>query len=100
FLATSVVAREIDKRTIFLILTKPVERFHFILGKHLGMSLILTQLLLLMGVLFAGFYWLTAHHLPMALPLAIVGILLELWLLSAIAIFFSTFASPVLSAVY
>lgn len=100
FLATSVVAREVDQRTIFLVLTKPVERFHFILGKHLGMSLILTQLLLLMGLFFAGFYWLWARDLPMALPVALGGILVEMWLLSAIAIFFSSFASPMLSAVY
>jgi ABC-type transport system involved in multi-copper enzyme maturation permease subunit len=100
FVATSVVGKEMDKRTIFLVLTKPVERFHFILGKHLGMALILTQLLGLMGVLFAGLFWFWTRTLPAALPAAVGGIILELWLISAVAILFSTFASPVMSAVY
>ncbi|MBC7543405.1 MAG: ABC transporter permease [Candidatus Sericytochromatia bacterium] len=100
FIATSVVGKEMDKRTIYLVLTKPVERLHFILGKHLGMSLILTHVLGLMGVVFGVLFWLWTHHLPPALPLGVVGILVELWLLSAVAIVFSTFASPVMSAVY
>jgi ABC-type transport system involved in multi-copper enzyme maturation permease subunit len=100
FVATSVVGKEMDKRTIYLVLSKPVERFHFILGKHLGMVLILTQLLGLMGVLFGGLFWLWTGTLPAALPAAVGGIVLELWLVSAVAILFSTFASPIMSAVY
>lgn len=100
FVATSVVGKEMDKRTIYLVLTKPVERFHFILGKHLGMALILTQLLGLMGLLFAGLFWLWTHTLPTVLLASVGGVILELWLISAVAILFSTFASPVMSAVY
>jgi hypothetical protein len=56
FLGVALVPPEIERRTIFTILSKPVNRVEFLIGKFLGLSLILLANLLIMGVMFAIAY--------------------------------------------
>jgi len=97
------VSKEIERRTIFNVLSKPVRRFEFILGKYLGLLL---TLLINTGVMTAGFYLallIQKRHLGAedALPLgAIYFILLQFAIVVAWALFFSCISTPVLSAVF
>jgi ABC-type transport system involved in multi-copper enzyme maturation permease subunit len=97
------VSKEIERRTIFNVLSKPVRRFEFILGKYLGLLL---TLLINTGVMTVGFYlalFAQKRHLGAedALPLgAIYFILLQFALVVAWALFFSCISTPVLSAVF
>ncbi len=97
------VSKEIERRTIFNVLSKPVRRFEFILGKYAGLLL---TLLINTGVMTAGFYlalWFQKRHLGAEdlLPLgAIYFILLQFALIVAWALFFSCISTPVLSAVF
>lgn len=108
FVGTSMLNKEIDKKTIYLILTKPIRRADFILGKYVGLCLTLLIMTLAMATAFYLVLWYTLNGMgkPLGLPListsaaALLLIYLEMILLTAAAIFFSTFATPVMSAMF
>lgn len=52
------IPQELQNRTIYTILAKPVYRAEFLLGKFLGVTLLLTLCVLLMSLVFAGALWL------------------------------------------
>ena len=107
FVGTNLLNKEIDKKTIYLLLTKPIRRSDFILGKYLGLCLTLGIITLAMS---ATFYLVLAYTikglgLDISLILqtsatALCLIYVEMILLTAVAIFFSTFATPVMSAMF
>ncbi len=95
-----IVYREVEKRTIYLILARPVRRAEFILGKYLGLVAVL---IVSMAVMTAGFYLvLVITKVPISFNLlwAVVMTAFELILLTAVAVLFSTFVTPVASAVF
>jgi ABC-type transport system involved in multi-copper enzyme maturation permease subunit len=111
FIGIGLVWKEVDKRSIYGVLSKPISRQQFVLGKYLGLVLTLGVNLAIMTVSFYGVLaylaWaappttVAASALPAADPgmlQAIVLIGVELSLVTAIALFFSTFSSPFLSA--
>lgn len=100
FVGIGLIYKEIDKRTIYTILSKPIERWQFIVGKYLGLcSILLVQLtamwifLTLLLLYFSG-QW----HFEL-IP-AVLFVYLELMVITAVAIFFSSFTSPFLSALF
>ncbi len=103
FIGIGLVSKEIEKRTVFTLLAKPVRRAEFIIGKFFGLLL---TLLINTAVMTAGFYLalfyqkrtLTAADL-VALE-AVYCILLQLALVVAVALLFSCISTPVLSAVF
>lgn len=104
FAGTNLVFKEIDKRTIYIIFTKPITGWQFILGKYLGLASCLLFLVLAMGLFLVGVLSIS-QGAPfqeqlgiMTLPLAVVY--LELLFVIALATFFSTFASPVMSVLF
>jgi len=100
FVGTNLINREIDKKTIYLLLTKPLRRADFILGKHLGLSLTLLVITFLMSVAFYFLVWIISQEISFVYLQAIFLNYIELVLLVAFAIFFSTLASPVMSSIY
>ncbi|MCS7258680.1 MAG: ABC transporter permease [candidate division WOR-3 bacterium] len=94
------VYKEIEKRTIYLILSRPVSKTTFIIGKYLGLLLVLFDSILIMtGVfyLFLLFLRIPANYF---LVWAIIMTFFELAIITAIAIFFSTFTTPITSAIF
>lgn len=101
FVGTGLVYKEIERRTIYAIFSKPVGRGEFLLGKYLGLSLTLLVNVLIMsaGVALALFYAKGGYDATIgALPYAVALIYLQLLILTAVALLFSTFSSPTLSA--
>lgn len=103
FVGIGLVYKEIDRRTIYSILSKPVRRWEFIVGKYAGLCLtiVVNTAIMTLGFYLALFY--QKHHLRLGdlRPLgAIYFILLELALVVGIAVFFSCISTPVLSAVF
>ena len=103
FIGISLVWKEIERRTIYNVLSKPVARFEFILGKYLGLLLTLA---VNTAVMTAGFY-LALYYQKGRLSLAdlapleaIYFILLQLALVVGVALLFSTVSTPILSAVF
>ena len=97
FVGISLVYKEMEKRTIYVILANPIARYQFILGKYAGLSLTLLVEVLIMSAALLALCYFKEQQIPWELFKAIVPIWLELQLILAIALFFSTFVSPFLS---
>jgi ABC-type transport system involved in multi-copper enzyme maturation permease subunit len=99
FVGVGLVWKEIEKRTVYSIFSKPVGRGEFIVGKYLGLCLTLLVNVAIMGlgVTLALFY---VGGRSFAGPIwpAILLIFLELTIVTAVAITFSSFSTPALSA--
>ena len=103
FIGISLVWKEIDHRTLHNVLSKPVARYEFIVGKYLGLVLTLAVNAALMtaGFYAALFYEQRQFSGADAAPLeAIYFILLQLALVVGVALLFSALSTPVLSAVF
>lgn len=101
FIGIGLVYKEMDKRTLYSILAKPVRRYEFILGKYAGLGLTLLVNILLMAAGFFAALWYVRGTLQAAdgwLLAAIYFIFLQLLLVIALALLFSTFSTPALSA--
>jgi ABC-type transport system involved in multi-copper enzyme maturation permease subunit len=113
FIGVGLVWKEVEKRSIYSLLAKPVTRRDVILGKYLGLALTLA---VNVAVMVAAFYavlavmqWVTNPDLVRAwaapatdprMLSAVLLIFVELLLVTGIALFFSTFSSPFLAAVF
>lgn len=103
FIGVGLVYKEIDKRTIYNLLSKPVHRHEFIIGKYMGLclTLLVNSVVMLIGIELAllyvngGFAELQISILPAAYL-----IYLELALMVAVALMFSSFTTPMLSALF
>jgi|SRR5262245_7617551 len=110
FFGIGLVTKEVERRSIYSLLSKPVTRAQFIVGKYFGLVLTLLANLAVMAMAFylvlAYLDWMTpsgaklAWEAPALDPRMLKAFLLigvELMLITATAIFFSTFSSPFLS---
>ncbi len=101
FVGVGLVYKEIERRTIYAVFSKPVGRGEFLVGKYLGLCLTLLVNVLVMaaGISLALLYVRRGWDplIPAIWP-AVLLIYLELMLLTAIALLFSSFSSPALSA--
>ncbi len=103
FLGTSLLNKEIEKRTIFVLVAKPLGRAEFILGKHLGLSAVLGLLITLMSLCF--FAVVLVQKVPLegiagGLVLSVLFAYLELLLIVAAALFFGTFSSSIMASLF
>jgi ABC-type transport system involved in multi-copper enzyme maturation permease subunit len=101
FVGVGLVYKEIERRTLYAILSKPIGRGQFLVGKDLGLNLTLLINVVLMGagVTLALIYVHRAwdSSLLKIWP-AILLIYVELMIITAVALVFSSFSSPALSA--
>ena len=103
FIGVGLVYKEIEKRTLYSLLAKPVRRWEFLVGKYAGLLLTLAvnTALMTLGLAAAVFY--VSRHFERSdgsILVAIYFILLELALVTALALFFSCFSSPLLSTLF
>ena len=98
FAGIGLVTKEIERRTVYTILARPITRVQFVLGKYMGLGLIVIVNITIMFVMFLGTILLTGNAIHGSLFQAVELILVEALLVMAIALFFSTFSSSTLSA--
>lgn len=99
FVGVSLVSKEIERRTVYAVLSKPVGRGEFIVGKYLGLCLTLLVNVFVMGIgVSLALIYVGGGSLAFSIWGAIFLIFLELAILTAVAILFSSFSSPALSA--
>jgi ABC-type transport system involved in multi-copper enzyme maturation permease subunit len=103
FIGVGLVYKEIDKRTIYSLLSKPVRRYEFIVGKYLGlcMTLLVNSSVMVAGIELALLY-VNGGFVPLhvaVLPAAFL-LYLELILIVAVALLFSSFSTPMLAALF
>jgi ABC-type transport system involved in multi-copper enzyme maturation permease subunit len=99
FVGVSLVSKEIDKRTVYAVFSKPVRRSEFIVGKYLGLCLTLLVNTAIMGVgVSLALIYVNGPRLALTVWGGVYLIFIELTILTAVAIVFSSFSSPALSA--
>ena len=94
------VHQEIQSRTIFTVLTKPVSRTSFVVGKYLGAAVAILIALLGIAGLQAATAGLLGYELTVQHAYAYYGLMLQLCIVVAVAMLFSSFSSPVLSSIF
>lgn len=99
-IGTGLVYKEIDKKTIYTLLSKPIQRWQFLLGKFFGLVLTLFIMTLAMSLIFLVIVLLYTGRLEGSMLLAILFIFIELVLITAVAILFSCFSTPILSSIF
>jgi ABC-type transport system involved in multi-copper enzyme maturation permease subunit len=103
FIGIGLVSKEIDKRTLYTVLSRPVRRWEFIVGKYFGLAgtLIVNTFFMAIGVFAALLY--VSHkfiHSDAVVFVALYFIVLEFLIICSLALLFSSFSSPLLSAVF
>ena len=103
FIGIGLVSKEIEKRTLYTVLSRPVRRWEFIVGKFFGLSatLVVNTFFMAIGVFGALLY--VSHHFHAAdawVLVALYFIVLQFLMVTAMALLFSSFSSPLLSAVF
>ena len=103
FIGIGLVSKEIEKKTLYTVLTRPVRRWEFIVGKFAGL---IGTLAVNAGFMALGFFaaLLMEEHRyvrsDLHLLTALYFILLEFVIVTAIAILFSSFSTPIFSTIF
>ena len=91
--------KEIDRKTLYAILPKPIRRSEFLLGKFLGLAVLLFAQMVLLGLCWWGVLVLRQGQMSVHLVQALALSYLEVLLVTSVALFFSALSRPVLSGV-
>ena len=95
FVGISLVQKEIQRRTVLTLLSKPISRASFVIGKYFGLlAVVAVHLVLLTGVYYAILF-LTSAEPTLYLLVAIYLIFCEMAVVIAVALLFSSFSSTV-----
>ena len=103
FIGIGLVSKEIEKRTLYTVLSRPVRRWEFVAGKFFGLSgtLIVNTSFMAIGVFVALLY--VSHsfkHADAGILVALYFVILQFLIITALALLFSSFSSPLLSAIF
>ena len=96
---TNLINKEIDKRTIFILIAKPMHRTEFVLGKHLGLTAVVGALVSIMTVIFIAL--MAIKNIPIPIPAILAANFFIFWqimLLGAIAILFGSFSGSLIAS--
>jgi len=91
---------EVQRRTVHAIVSKPIERWEFVVGKWLGMALVLSVLVGLFALAMVLMLTLQGVGVSGAIIRATVLAWVEVLTVAAIAVFFSSFSTPFLSGIF
>jgi ABC-type transport system involved in multi-copper enzyme maturation permease subunit len=99
FVGVSLVFKEIERRTVYTLLANPVRRWQFLCGKFVGLFAVLAMNVGLMSLALIAILLLRGEA-PLTLLPGIILILVELGIITAFALLFSSLTNPILSAVW
>lgn len=100
FVGINLVNREIAQKTVYTVLAKPVRRWEFLAGKYAGLAALLAIQVAAMTLCFLGVLWLQHAEITPGIFQAIGLIYAELALVTALALFFSTFTGSYLAGMF
>jgi ABC-type transport system involved in multi-copper enzyme maturation permease subunit len=103
FIGIGLVSKEIDKKTLYTVLARPVRRWEFIVGKFAGLIGTLAVNAFLMSLGFFAALLIQQHRFlrsDMYLLAALYFILLEFVIVTAVALLFSSFSTPLFSTIF
>jgi Cu-processing system permease protein len=100
FLGISLVWKELDKKTIYTILSKPIPRWMFILGKYTGLMMTVIVEVLLLSLVYTILMSFQQTFPPFVFFVSVGLLVVELALLTAWATFFSAYSAPTTAAAF
>jgi ABC-type transport system involved in multi-copper enzyme maturation permease subunit len=99
-IGTGMIYKEIDKRTLYTILCKPIDRWEFMFGKYFGLLLTTFVCWFVLSVVLLGYLRAVQAPLTYAIVQALVLTFCEMMVVTAMAVFFSSASTPLLSAIF
>jgi Cu-processing system permease protein len=100
FMGAGLINKEVEKKTALVLIAKPMSRSEFIVGKHLGMTSILGLLVVLMNLmLFGVMAWRGIPFSGSSLGVSGLYLVLELSLMTAVALLFGVFTSSLVATI-
>lgn len=100
FLGVFLLYTEVQRRTIHAIVSKPISRWEFVIGKYAGMVLVLTVLVAVFALAMVVMLAVQRVGISSGVVKALVLSWFEVLTVAAIAIFFSSFSTPFLSGIF
>jgi ABC-type transport system involved in multi-copper enzyme maturation permease subunit len=99
FVSTGLINKEIEKRTILILIPKPVNRAQFIIGKHLGVAGVLAVLIVAMTTIYLILLSFSRINYPLgSILVSTLYLFLQLSLIAAVGLLFGVFTSSLLAA--
>lgn len=99
FVGASLIYKEIDKRTLYTILARPMDRWEFVLGKYLGLMALLAVVVIIMTGVSVAYILLLGGKIDAVYLLAALLIYFKLMVVTALALVTSSLSSPILGAI-
>lgn len=99
FVAAGMIHKEVEKRTVYVLFSKPVSRAAFICGKFLGLCLTMAIVMAGMGLFLLALVWIVDGEPSGILLLAVLMVYVQLLAIVAVTILFSTLGSAILASV-
>lgn len=97
FIGSSLVLKELKNRTIMTLLVRPLNRSTFILGKFVGLLMVIISLLLGLSLVLFGIMFVLSIPVTASFFIAIFGIILEAAVLTSLTLFFSSLSKVFLA---
>ncbi len=100
FVGSTLVRKEVDKKAVFMVLTRPVSRLQYLIGKFIGVVMAISLLVLVMTGFMVLMMLIGKAEFKPALFVAVYLSALEITVMCSVVIFFSTFTTPVLTLLF
>jgi ABC-type transport system involved in multi-copper enzyme maturation permease subunit len=100
FVGVNLVYKELERKTIYTLIPKPLHRYQFVMGKFFGMVITLAVLLAVMTLVLLAVRLFQGGDLSTALSKMVLLIFFEVVVITAVAVFFSSFSTPLLSGMF
>jgi len=93
------LSREIERKTVLVVLARPIERWQFVVGNFIGLALVLLLLVMSLFIVLSLILLPLGGNPDISLLAATWGVYLELFMISAVAILASNLSSPILAII-
>jgi ABC-type transport system involved in multi-copper enzyme maturation permease subunit len=100
FVGVNLVYKELERKTVFSLIPKPIHRYEFILGKFFGMVLTLAVQVAIMSLVLFAVLVAQGAEIEAGVIRAIALLFVEVVVVTAVAVLFSSFSTPFLSGVF
>ena len=100
FLGVGLVLKEIDRKSLYPIISRPMPRYRFLLGKFFGIAAVVLINFLAMGLIVVSNVLIMGGQVPVIFLQAIVLMFCEMLVMVAVAMFFSTFTTVSLASMF
>ncbi len=100
FIGTRILYDEIERKTIYNIISKPVKRWEFLTGKFIGLTMLVLVIQIILYIFFLLFQRFYLHIFILKFLSGLFFLFFEMFLLNGVAIFFSTFTTPITAGIF